>query len=328
MTHPDKSPLVSILIPLFNEEKLIGKTIESCLQQTYKNLEVIIVDDHSTDQSFEIAKKYESHCVHVFSNPSKGACSARNYAFSKSEGEYVKFHDADDYCSPNLIECQMTRLLNDGDESTIVYSPLRICVPPDSTEIDKHHVSDDYSPSMEYVIALWRIYGINWHSLLYLFPRSIVEKSGGWNNNYPIYEDAEFIINALKHSSKIIFAGGGYGVWRMIHDKKHLHAIEKPDVQKREADGLFHIAEEILAYKDTAETRQICSRFISNHIYHHINKFRKIAKDIEDKFNQYQLSHVKYKNPKFSLIYNIFGWWTTTYCIHQMKSLYNFISTY
>ena len=92
----DIRPLVSVLIPLYNAEQYIGGAIESCLEQSYKNIEVVVVDDHSTDQSLNIAKKYEGERVHVFSNPGKGAQSARNFAYQCSKGNLVKFHDADD----------------------------------------------------------------------------------------------------------------------------------------------------------------------------------------------------------------------------------------
>ena len=320
-------PLVSILIPLYNEEHYIEKTIESCLSQTYPNIEVIVVDDHSTDHSLVLAQKHESERVHVLVNPDKGACAARNYAFSQSKGEYVKFHDADDYCTPGLIERQMTRMLEDGDENTIVYSPLRICNLPESTETERVNLTNDFSPAMDYAIALWKHYGINWHSILYLFHRSAVEKVGGWSSQYPIYEDAEFIINILKQSSKIICAAGEYGVWRVFNDQKHLHSLVSKDIQKREADGLFHIASEILAYRDTPETKKICEQFISNHIYHHIEKFISISDYLRKKFDQQNLAWIQYKTPKAPFLFSILGWERTTYLIRKWKSFQKAVSS-
>ena len=108
------SPLVSVLIPLYNAEEFIGGAIESCLNQSYKNIEIVVVDDHSTDRSLSIAKQYESEKVHVLVNLKKGGQSARNYAYQCSKGPFVKFHDADDYATPGLIEKQVERMLTDG----------------------------------------------------------------------------------------------------------------------------------------------------------------------------------------------------------------------
>ena len=96
-------PLVSILIPLFNAENYIEDTIAKALKQTYPNIELIIVDDHSTDNSFQLAQKYNSKNVRIYKNPKKGGNSARNYAFEKCNGEYIKFMDADDYCTDDLL---------------------------------------------------------------------------------------------------------------------------------------------------------------------------------------------------------------------------------
>lgn len=64
--------MLSILIPLYNTERYIADTIERCLSQSYNDIEIIVVDDHSTDRSFQIAKRYESDKVRVFMNPYRG----------------------------------------------------------------------------------------------------------------------------------------------------------------------------------------------------------------------------------------------------------------
>ncbi len=75
-----KNPKVSILIPLYNAEEYVVDTLESCLDQTYENIEIIIVDDGSTDASLEIAKKYEKENKHIEVEVQKnsGAWVARN----------------------------------------------------------------------------------------------------------------------------------------------------------------------------------------------------------------------------------------------------------
>lgn len=114
-------PLVSVLIPLYNAQQYIADTIIKIKRQTYPNIEVIIVDDHSTDESLKVAQQYASEQIHVYVNPLKGGNSARNYAFLQSKGEYVKFMDADDYCSDNLIKSQIERILSEGTRQTVVF---------------------------------------------------------------------------------------------------------------------------------------------------------------------------------------------------------------
>ena len=101
------TPLVSICIPAYNIEEYLSQTIESVTKQTYNKIEVIIVDDGSTDKSLEIAKGYESEKIKVYSQENKGASAARNTAFRYSKGDFIKFLDADDLINPEMIESQI-----------------------------------------------------------------------------------------------------------------------------------------------------------------------------------------------------------------------------
>lgn len=102
--------MVSVIVPMFNAEKSIHKTLDSILNQTYANLEVIIVDDMSTDRSLEIVKKYreKDSRVLLYRLQEKGGASiARNLAIKNSKGKYIAFLDADDTWEPNKLEVQI-----------------------------------------------------------------------------------------------------------------------------------------------------------------------------------------------------------------------------
>ena len=99
-------PKVSVVIPAFNEEKYIKKCIDSILSQTLKDIEVILIDDGSTDKTFDIMKDYADRYNNVtaiqMNHGSVG--KARNKGISLSSGEYIKFVDSDDYIEPNALE--------------------------------------------------------------------------------------------------------------------------------------------------------------------------------------------------------------------------------
>ena len=101
------NPLVSILIPAYNSEKWIRSTIKSALDQTWSNKEIIIVDDGSIDNTYKIAKEYESENVKVFTQKNSGACVARNLAFSYSKGDFIQWLDADDILHSDKISIQL-----------------------------------------------------------------------------------------------------------------------------------------------------------------------------------------------------------------------------
>jgi glycosyltransferase involved in cell wall biosynthesis len=109
----DNCPLVSVIMCMYNEEKYVGDAIDSILNQTYKNFELIIVDDYSTDKSVQICKTFKDDRIRIYTKtgePRYPACS-RNIAIRMARGEYVVIHDADDYSEPTRIEKQLNRAL-------------------------------------------------------------------------------------------------------------------------------------------------------------------------------------------------------------------------
>ena len=96
--------MISIIIPLYNKEKFIIKTIQSLLAQTNKDWECIIVDDGSTDHSAELIKSINNPNIHYIKKENGGVSSARNLGVKHSQGEYILYLDADDVLLPDCIE--------------------------------------------------------------------------------------------------------------------------------------------------------------------------------------------------------------------------------
>src|SRR5690554_2487133 len=115
------SELVSILMPLYNAEKWIEATIQSVVNQTYTNWELIVVDDGSSDNSYAIVKALSAKDkrIRLVQQKNRGACAARNMAFELSKGTYIQYLDADDLLSSNKIEKQLQALQQPKDESAI-----------------------------------------------------------------------------------------------------------------------------------------------------------------------------------------------------------------
>ena len=105
--------LVSVIIPVYNVEKYLRKCLNSVLSQTYKELEIILIDDGSTDSSGKICDEYAAKYKNfiVIHKKNEGLGMARNTGMEYMKGEYVTFLDSDDYIEPMLIECLLTNLL-------------------------------------------------------------------------------------------------------------------------------------------------------------------------------------------------------------------------
>lgn len=101
-----KNNMVGIIIPAYNVEKYISKAIESCMGQTYQNLDIIVVDDGSSDGTYKVASTYseKDKRVRVFRQRNRGVSAARNYALKVCVADYVIFLDSDDWIEPDTVE--------------------------------------------------------------------------------------------------------------------------------------------------------------------------------------------------------------------------------
>jgi glycosyltransferase involved in cell wall biosynthesis len=106
--------LVSIVIPFYNEEKYIAKAIQSALNQDYPNIEIVLVDDNSTDQSLEICKRFNDHRIKIIKKDisDRGEASSRNVGIQNASGKLIVFLDGDDEMVPHRISEQVEVFTN------------------------------------------------------------------------------------------------------------------------------------------------------------------------------------------------------------------------
>ena len=95
---------VSIIIPVYNVEKYLDKCLKSVLNQTYKNIEIIVINDGSTDNSLKICKKYKDKRIVLIDKENGGVSSARNKGLELASGKYITFVDSDDWLELDAIE--------------------------------------------------------------------------------------------------------------------------------------------------------------------------------------------------------------------------------
>lgn len=102
-------PLVSIITPVYNSEEYLEETILSVINQTYKNWELLLIDDYSTDNSYKIIEKYltDERIKYLRNERNSGPAITRNVGLEKSKGEYIAFLDSDDIWAKNKLELQI-----------------------------------------------------------------------------------------------------------------------------------------------------------------------------------------------------------------------------
>lgn len=132
-------PIASIIIPCYNNEVHVAQAIESALAQSLKNIEVIVIDDGSTDNSTAIIDSYK-HLILINKTENQGACAARNLGLKLSSGRYIKFLDADDYLVPDCLERQVTQINQYGNDTPLL-------VFGDASWVDEAGDIHSYSPA-------------------------------------------------------------------------------------------------------------------------------------------------------------------------------------
>jgi glycosyltransferase involved in cell wall biosynthesis len=118
MSANEKSKLVSIIVPAYNVEKYIKDCLDSLLKQTYRNIEIIVVDDGSHDRTFDIISELmnKDSRIRGFHQENKGVSAARNLALDKACGDYIQFVDGDDYITADAVEKLVTVLEDNNAE--------------------------------------------------------------------------------------------------------------------------------------------------------------------------------------------------------------------
>lgn len=116
----NNNPLISVIVPTYNRENRVINTIESIVNQTYKNLEIIVVDDGSKDNTQQVVENYLEKTgvtnLRYIRQANAGAPAARNHGFSLSSGTYIVFFDSDDLMLEERIEKQITAILKEGTQ--------------------------------------------------------------------------------------------------------------------------------------------------------------------------------------------------------------------
>jgi glycosyltransferase involved in cell wall biosynthesis len=179
-TAGDAGPLVSVVLPVYNGERFVAQTIESALCQTYRNLEIIVVDDGSTDRTASVIQGIAAldPRVRVIHQPNSGVARARNRGLAEATGEFLAPLDSDDLWDPAKIEEQVRIMQQGGDRIGLVYCWW--------VWIDEKGVVLDRSPSWEIegdASALLLQVNYTGNASVPLFRRKYLQEIGGYDES-------------------------------------------------------------------------------------------------------------------------------------------------
>ena len=300
--------LVSILIPAFNAQPFIADTIKSALAQTWRNKEIVIVDDGSTDQTLPIARQFASNNVCVVTQSNQGAAAARNKAFSLSRGDYVQWLDADDVLAPDKIATQMKALKSCSSKQTLLsgawgYFLYRIR----TTRFSSSPLWCDLTPR-EWLLRKME-YDVHMQTATWLVSRQLTEAAGPWDTQLASDDDGEYFCRVLRVSDGTRFVPESKTYYR-ITGPTSLSYIGR-SARKIEAQSLsckLHV-EYALSLGENDRTRAACLKYLQKYMLHFyperpdiVAEMNRIAAALKGRLHPPVLSW------KYAWIQKAFGW--------------------
>lgn len=212
---------VSVILPVYNVEQYLAKSIESVLKQTYANFELIIVIDGSKDNSEAIANEFaqKDSRIKVYLKPNGGLSDARNYGLNVATGEYIYFLDSDDWIEPNLLEENLNILLK-KEADFIIFGFYQDNVNQDEKIIQQiKHIPtcDNWIKGDDLILTpyMLNILGYAWNKM---YKKKYLDQYLlSFAKGISLVEDILFNAQVYQNSSKIIF-----------NQKTYVHYIQRP----------------------------------------------------------------------------------------------------
>ncbi len=193
----DVRPLVSVVIPAWNAAEWIGETVQSAVSQAGANVEVIVVDDGSTDDTAAVAAQAGGDTVRVLRQPNGGASRARNAGTAVARGAFIQYLDADDLLTSGTIARRVACL--ESAAADVAYCDWAMWERDGGAFVEREIVKRTIGPdaALDLVVEAW------WPPAALLYRRTLVDRIGPWREDLPVIQDARFLQDAA-------FAGGTF----------------------------------------------------------------------------------------------------------------------
>ncbi|MGY4537049.1 glycosyltransferase involved in cell wall biosynthesis [Mucilaginibacter sp. UYNi724] len=196
-------PLVSICMPAFNCERYIGDAVRSVLAQSYANVQVIVVDDGSTDGTLKQICEINDARLRSISTLNMGASAARNTAYQNATGEYIIFFDADDLLPSDFIKQQVKRAA--GRNDIIVLSGWGRFYNDDLSTFKKELIPYQEMQLTDWINTYWYRGNPMTAPGRAIIPRLLIDKAGLWNEELSLNDDLEFYTRLFTKAERILF---------------------------------------------------------------------------------------------------------------------------
>lgn len=250
--------LVSIIVPVYNVEKYLKKCLDSLVKQSYSNIEIIIVNDGSLDDSKAIIKKYYQkypQLIKSYEKENGGLSDARNYGLKKAQGKYLTFIDSDDYIASDYIE-KMYKAIKKNNSDVVICNYYTV-------KDKQKKIEKNYIPNQVGNLAIDKNQLFNsWAVWNKMFSQKIIKDNNLLFSKGVIYEDMRFTLKVLLKANKISYVDEAlyYYIYRQNSIMNSQNLEKNKDIlkgfediisyyQKENAYGEFKEEIEFLAIK-------------------------------------------------------------------------------
>jgi glycosyltransferase involved in cell wall biosynthesis len=209
----EQIPFVSVIIPAYNGPEALGRAVTSVLQQTYKNFELIIVDDHSTDPMEAVARSFaDGRIIYLCHAENKGAAAARNTGMRQARGSFLAFLDSDDQFLPGRLEAQVKAFKDIPEDVGLVLSNLGSPDDPKETYVPRHipsgYVTDAAFPGSVFSPPS------SW-----MLRKAVADRIGCFDEAISTIEDADYFVRVLTEA-RIYYLKDVLGIKHLSFERK------------------------------------------------------------------------------------------------------------
>ncbi|MCX6163630.1 MAG: glycosyltransferase [Ignavibacteriae bacterium] len=243
--------LISIIMPVKNEEKYVFDSIQSVLSQTYENFELIIIDDGSTDKTIELIESIKDQRIRLFKKENSGLIDQLNFGLNEAKGEFIARMDADDLVSPDKLEMQIKYLMNNMDIHLVGTNFYFI---DEKGEIIMQKILPENHKDIEFMMPF--IDSVL-HSSILTYKKVLID-SGGYDKEYFCAEDDELFLRLLSLGYKMYniqkplykyrIVDRPYGYYETQKSNYYKCGIKYLENQYKEKNGEYYLRLGLLEY--------------------------------------------------------------------------------
>jgi glycosyltransferase involved in cell wall biosynthesis len=325
---PNLNPTVSVIIPAYNAEKFIGDSIRSVLNQTWFNLEVIIVNDGSTDHTADAVQQFLSDKrVRLINQPNAGCSAAKNTGLAAATGDYIQYLDADDILSADKIHEQVTALMRRPFDIAVCRTVVFDTELNDSgnREIDTEFLFTT-SNSFEFMLNL---YGVNGRQGMiqpnaFLISKKLADAIGKWDVSISPCpdEDGEYFCRAMLKANHIWFTEKGINYYRK---QASADSLSKKVSLVHARGGLLSLqikANHLLLRENSTRVKQLVAKHYAEFIYQYSSQYTALCNEAEREVYKLGLNRIPSVGGRyFKTIASIIGFQNTLSAKRMLKEL-------